>query len=190
MRKLVTVLTVIILIGTLLVGAVVGQEKTNAFESPGTMGVQLTYPGSTSKTLSYRGDLTKFYMNVENLGGYEIKVNADKEVSGDTGYFITWLDKEGFTIDPWENSKKFTLYVLARFDPEPDRTEEIDITITIKSGIYHDSMTFHVVLVDNGVDLDIDESNSDVDRNKSPVQEIYSVVSAVCSKLRSVFIRQ
>lgn len=159
MRKLVTVLTMSILIGTLIVGAVVGQEETKAFESPGIMGVQLTYPGSTSKTLSYRGDLTKFYMNVENFGGYEIKVNVDKEVSGDTGYFFTWLDKKGFTLGPWENSKKVTLYVLARFNPEPDRAEEIDITVTIESGIYRDSMTFHVELVDNNEDLDDDGSD-------------------------------
>jgi len=98
MRKAVTILAVSILLGTLLIGAVVGQKESNVFNSQVQKGVQLTYSGIASKALTYKGELVKFNLNVENFGGYEIKVNVDKEVSGDTGYFITWLDKKGFTI--------------------------------------------------------------------------------------------
>jgi len=184
MRKAVTILAVSILLGTLLIGAVVGQKESNVFNSQAQKGIQLTYPGIASKALTYKGELVKFNLNVENFGGYEIKVNVDKEVSGDTGYFITWLDKKGFTIGPWESSNKFNLYVLARFKPEPDRVEEIDITVTIKSGIYQDTMTFHVELIDD--DIDDDTYNSGSSHNISPTPELCSAETSVSSKAITV----
>jgi len=184
MRKVVTILAVSILMGTLLIGAVVGQKDSIVFNSQVQKGVQLTYSGIASKALTYRGELVKFNLNVENFGGYEIKVNVDKEVSGDTGYFITWLDKKGFTIDPWESSSKFNLYVLARFNPEPDRVEEIDVTVTIKSGIYQDTMIFHVELVDD--DLDDDSCNSGSSRDVSSAPELCSAEASVSSNVVTV----
>jgi hypothetical protein len=162
-----------------LIGVVVGQKETSLFSSQAQMGVQLSCPGIVAKTLTYRGELAEFNLNVENFGGYEIKVNVDKEVTGDTGYFITWLDKKGFTVGPWESDSNFNLYVLARFKPEPGKVEEIDITVTISSGIYQDTMTFHVELVDDSIDDDVYYAGSSVDASRTPdLCSIDSYVSA------------
>ena len=168
MRKIGTILAVCILIGTLTIGAVVGQRETNMFSSQVPIGLQLSCPGVTAKTLTYKGALTKFNLYVENLGGYEIKVNVNKEVSGDTGYFVTWLDKKGFTVDPWESNSEFNLYVLARFKPEPNRVEEIYITVTIKSGVYQDTTIFHVELTDGDYDDEPNNAGSTGDTSQTP----------------------
>jgi hypothetical protein len=181
MRKIGTILAVTILVGTLLVGAVVGREDTAVLDPSGVKGVQMSYAGSVTKILSYRWELAQFYIDVENFGGYEIKVNVDKKLSGDTGYFLTWLDKKGFSVGPWENGK-FTLYVLARFNPEPNRVEEIDITLTITSGIYSDSMTFHVELLDIDSYPDDDDNDNNPNSSNAPTIETHS---AVCSSVRT-----
>lgn len=180
MRKIGTILAVSILLGTLLVGVVVGREDTAVLDPSENKGVQMSYPGSVTKFLSYRWELAEFYIDVENFGGYEIKVNVDKTVSGDTGYFITWLDKKGFSVGPWETGK-FILYVLARFNPEPGRVEEIDITITITSGIYSDSMSFHVELLKIDADPDDNGNDNNPGNGNAPTLQTRS---AVCSSVR------
>jgi hypothetical protein len=180
MRKIGTILAVSILVGTLLVGVVVGSEDAAVLDPSGVKGVQMSYAGVANKILTYRWELARFDIDVENYGGYEIKVNVDKKIYGDTGYFITWLDKKGFSVGPWENGK-FILYVMARFNPEPDRVEEIDITITITSGIYSDTMTFHVDL--SKIDKDPDDGNDDnPGSNSAPTFQTHS---AVCSSVRT-----